>query len=126
MTDLRNRILEVIGESPLHDLSEAALVEILIAQLKEARQDLINARNAIFKEGLRADDIQRSAHEEIRQLRINPLAAAHGDFYFCGVDPNTTYIVSIGGHRNIQMYRRTGHVRYVMAQISPEEYAKRN
>ena len=72
MTDLRNRILEAIGESSLHDLSEGALVEILLALLKEAKQDLINARNAIFKEGMRADDIHRSAYEEIRQLRTNP------------------------------------------------------
>jgi hypothetical protein len=126
MTTLKERLLEALEDTTWEDLPEAALVEVLLEQMKRTKATLFEAQSALLKEGMRTDDIQRSAHEEIRQLRTNPLAAAHGDFYFCDNSSDTTYIVSIGGHRNIQMYRRSGRIDYIMAQIAPEEYAKRS
>ena len=121
---LKTRLLEALDGTSWGDLPPAALVEVLIEQLKQTKATLLEAQQAVVKEGMRANDIERTAHEEIRQLRTNPLAAVYGDFYF--VDPgaaNTTFIVTVGG-RDIRMFKRAGRIDYAMQRISAEEYAR--
>ena len=121
---LKDRLLAALDDVSWGDLPEAALVEVLIEQLKQTKAALFEAQSAVLKEGMRANDIERSAQEDIRQLRGNPLALAHGDFYFCGINPMDLYVVSIGG-RDIRLMERHGRIDYLMERISVEEYARR-
>lgn len=125
MTTLKDRLLEVLEDTTWSDLPEAALVEVLMEQLKRTKAMLFDEQAAVIKEGVRANDIERTAHEEIRQLRTNPLAGACGDFYFVGINANGAYVVSIDGPRMISMYERTGGIDYRMRQINAEEFARR-
>jgi len=121
---LKERLLVALEDVSWSNLPEAALVEVLIEQLKQTKATLFEAQQAVLKEGMRANDIEHTAHEEIRRLRTNPLAAVYGDFYF--TDPsavNTTFVVTVGG-RDIRMFRRAGRIDYSMQQISTEEYAR--
>jgi hypothetical protein len=83
---LKDRLLAALDDTSWDDLPEATLVEVLIEQLKQTKATLFEARSAVLKEGMRANDIERRAQEEIRQLRNNPLALVHGDFYFVDTD----------------------------------------
>ena len=86
------------------------------------RAELAAARDAVFKEAQRADDIQKAAYREMGELKRNPLAAASGDFFFS--DATAVYAVTIGGGR-VTMTERKGRIDYCLQQISREEFAKR-
>ena len=117
---IKDRLLEAIGDMP--DLSQDVLTDILIGKVEMLRAELAAARDAVFKEGLRADSIEHFAREEIRRLQNDPLAMAQGDFFFA--DSTAVYVVAIGGGR-VTMTERKGRIDYWVQQISREEFAKR-
>lgn len=124
MPDLRDRLLGALSDLAMDDLTDAALVEVLIEQLKEAKATLFAAQAAVIKEGMRADDIQRNAREEIKHLRGNPLALASGQFYFTDDASSAVYVVSVSEGRCINMTRRVGRIDYKLQQISVETFAR--
>jgi hypothetical protein len=103
---------------PHNDMLEEAADEI-----SRLRQQLFDAQQALLAEGIRADDMQRQAAEEIREMRANPLAALYGDFYFAG-PRSELYVVSIGS-KQVALTKREGRICYPLRQIPAEEYAKR-
>ena len=121
---LRERLLEALGDVTFDDLPDDALVVVFLEQTKRLKRDLFEAQSAILKEGMRSEDIQRQAHEEIRQLRTNPLASCPGDFFFVDPAHNVTYIVSID-RRDIRLCKRISSIDYPMQRISVEEYMRR-
>lgn len=118
---LKERLLKALDDTTWGDLPEAALVEVLIEQLKRAKATLSEAQSVLLKEGMRANDMERSARDQIRQLRTDPLAVTYGDFYF--LEGDVSYIVSVGG-QTIRLARRAGRIDYAVRQISREEYAR--
>ena len=118
---IKDRLLEAIGDMP--DLSQDVLTGILIEKVEMLRAELAAARDAVFKEGLRADSIEHSAREEIRRLQNDPLAMAQGDFFFSG-GANCMYVVTIAGGGAIHLVRRTGGLNYAYARVAREEYVR--
>ena len=122
---IKDRLLEALNDTDWHDLSEAALVEVLIARLQQAKADCVQACAAIDKECRRAVDIEKAYQRELHEMRTNPLAAAAGDYYFYDQPANAGYIVTVTGYRNIGMMKRTGRIDYMLQRISADQWASR-
>lgn len=125
MSDIRDKLLEAIDGS-FADLTDNALVDVLLDQLRRTKTQLNDARNAILKEGIRANDLQKETIDREHRMR-GPM---RGNFYFSdnvsgpGVVTGM-FIVSIDGAYNISMCRREGSIDYMIMQITPEEFQAR-
>lgn len=123
---LRTKLLDAIGQlTELDELSDDVLVDVLVKRLRRTKSELDEARAAIFKEGIRADRIQKEMLDERHRIRTDPLYAAHGDFYFMDRISDRILIVSIGGAHNIRVFERKDRIDYILTQISAAEYQQR-
>ena len=120
---IKDRLLEAIGDIP--DLSQDVLTDLLIEKAELLRAELATARLAIAKELQRADDIEKAYQRELHDMRPNPLAAAAGDYYFYDQYANAGYAVTITGHRNIRLVKRTGRIDLTLQRISADQWASR-
>lgn len=122
---IKERLIAAIGDTSWDDLPEAALVELVLEQLKRTKAALFEAQAAVIKEGRRAHELEESYRKEMRSLRTNPLFAIHGDFYFVDAsgDIASIYVVLIEGGR-ISIVKRVGRIDYQMRQLSRQEYER--
>jgi hypothetical protein len=122
MATLKDRLIEALEDVSWSGLTEEALVEVLLVDMKRTKVALFEAQSALIKEGIRAKEIERAAFKEIRRMRTDPLA---GDYYFTDVNPDVTYVVLVEGP-SIYMRRRVGPADYMMRQLTAsEEFARR-
>jgi len=120
---IRDRLLEALNDTCWHDLTDAGLVEALIARLQQAEADAVEARSAASKEAHRAHEMQEDLIRQIRELRTNPLAAVSRDFYFDDCKSGV-FVVSVHAGR-VTLMQRKGRIDYAMQQIDAETYARR-
>jgi hypothetical protein len=122
---IKDRLLEALraNEFDWSRLSEGALLDVVLEELRDTKAALFEAQAALLKEGMRADELGRTCQRELHELRTNPLATAQGDFYFADISGSAVYIVSIRAARATLM-RRQGRIDYCMQQISVGEYAR--
>lgn len=124
MPPLRDRLLEALADVGLSDLTDTALVEVLIEELKRTKRDLFEAQATVIKEGMRANDIHTKAREEIHRLRTDPLAKAQGEYYFSDHKGTISYVIALIDGKRIHLARREGHIDYAMRQLSAEEFER--
>jgi len=123
---LRDKLLNAIDvEAFSRNASDDVLLDILLAQLEQAKADVFEARQAVIKEGMRANDIEKCWRDEMHRVKTDPTYTAQGTFFFVESSraDRTAYIVTISG-REVSMARRGGRIDYLVQRISAQEYEK--
>jgi hypothetical protein len=119
---IKDRLLEALNDTGWNDLSTAALVEALADRLQQAKAELFEAQQAIFKEAQRAHEMQEDLTRQIHELRTSPLAAASGDFYFDG-GRSGVFLVSVHEGR-ATLHQRVGRIDYPLPQIDRHSFVR--
>lgn len=119
MDDIKARLLAAIRDFDDEDLSESALVDIVLNRLHRQQIKIYDlGKEMVEKEKRYVDEI---AH--LRRIMNNPTTRVSGEYFFLGMNDNLIHVL-ISTDRVLLYENTQGVINHVGMQIPYDQYKK--
>jgi hypothetical protein len=121
MAEVKDKLLTVLGNFAMDELSVNSLFEVLAARLKSQEEKILELHRENGRERQRLYDETESLMRKHAELRRNPGSIFCGPFFFAG-DKGAKYFVQINRGRVEAFEEKKNGIQIVLQAISHTEY----
>ena len=117
----KDKLLEILGDFAMDELSETASLEVLALKLKSQADKIAKLETANMDERAKIYEARELIMREYKELRRNPSMIFSGPFFFID-EKGTKYFIQIDSGKVAAFKEIKKGLQYTMQQISREKY----